>query len=103
MSDDEIIKRLKNTGIDMSKLPYTKNRICELVRKWWSKYVGGKICIPYQGSIEYYENVAAAAMTGNRALVNLFLNTGYKLSVNQNFEVERYLKGNFTNPSYGKW
>ena len=96
-SNATIIERATATGIDLQKLPFSEDIFCNYVRKSWptiQKWETGQIVqsyMPVKDGDDYYENVAAAANTGSKELVNLFLETGFELSEEQRNEVATYL------------
>jgi len=96
--DDEIIRQLVESGIDMTAIP--KEELIKYVREYWPyELISPKtsnacqLKVEPKGSDFYYENIAAAAESGSRQLVNLFLATGFVPSEEQRREIEIFLGG----------
>jgi len=96
--DEEIVRQLIASGIDMTVLP--KEELVKYVREYWPYEIidpktsnACRLKVEQKGSECYYENVAAAAETKNRKLVELFLSTGFVPSQEQQEEIESYLNG----------
>jgi len=98
--DEEIVRQLVASGIDMTVFP--KEELIKYVREYWPLEVidvevsdAAKLVVESKESECYYENVVAAAETGNRKFVQLFLDTGFVPSKSQKEEIELYLAGHY--------
>lgn len=102
LSDSEILDKLDAAGVSMTD--YTekdRNLMIRAVREYWPiSAATGDLAIPDLGQSWYYENIAAAAMTGNIKFVRLFT-SNFRLSVEQADEVNKYILTDHTHRHRG--
>lgn len=92
LSDREIELQLIASGIDMKIIPL--KTLIAYVREYaprMSVEPDRKRCqisVQAKNTEFYYENIYFAAKSGNKKLLNLFLNTGYSLSYQEKNEID---------------
>ena len=95
--EDWQIAELKATGIDVETLfeVGSEEWVAKQIKFHWPVPAGrpNARCLPRLNSPEYYENLAAVAMTGDLVFYNFFVDIpgGAKVSKEQLAEVDEYL------------